>query len=212
MTAPPPPISLKFYLGNTVEVAKQLIGMLLVRIIDGVTFVSRIVETEAYRKDDPASHSASGPTDRCRIMFETGGALYVYQIYGIHFCMNVVTEAKGVGCAVLIRGIEPLDGFPLLWSRRFPNEPFPQEDDRSARRRIADLTNGPGKLCAALGITKSLNGHELNREPLWVSPRPEEEAPRILSSRRIGISRGVERNWRFYEAGNRFASRSRNRA
>ena len=213
MAVHPPPVSAEFFLGNTVEIAKELIGMHLVRIIDETTVTCRIVETEAYREDDPASHSYSGPTDRCRIMFDQGGVLYVYRSYGVHYCINVVTEAKGIGCAVLIRGVEPLGEKSFLWGRRFPDEPLLTDRDTPSnrpRRSMSDLTNGPGKLSVALGITSVMNGHRLDREPFVLSSRSEGDKPRVSSSRRIGISRAKERRWRFYETGNRFVSRSRN--
>jgi DNA-3-methyladenine glycosylase len=203
-------IAADFFARDTLTVARELIGVELVREIDGRSFVARIVETEAYREDDPASHSFRGPTDRCRVMFGPPGIAYVYLSYGVHHCLNVVTEPEGCGCAVLIRAIEPLGDLEPLWHRRFPSRPFDL-------RRRHQLTNGPGKLTAAYAITReSFDGHRLDRPPLLFR-RPATaptggsgETPEVAADVRIGISKGTELLRRFYEVGNPFVSRAGN--
>lgn len=144
----------------------------------------RIVETEAYLPDDPASHSFTGPTDRNRVMFGAPGHLYVYLSYGIHHCANVVTGPEGSGQAVLVRAVDPIDGIDLMRARR--NRP-----DR-------ELANGPGKLCQALGIDLGDNGVDLlggGRLSILDDGTPPPSGP--LIGPRIGISKAVDRPWRF---------------
>ncbi|MEZ5216863.1 MAG: DNA-3-methyladenine glycosylase [Ilumatobacteraceae bacterium] len=156
----------------------------------------RIVETEAYTRDDPASHSFKGPTLRTKSMFGPPGHLYVYFTYGMHFCANVVTGPEGDGQAVLIRALEPLWGIDEMEVRR-----------GDTVKRTVDLTNGPGKLTRALGIGRDNDGDDLltsririyddgTRAPLF----PEQ-------SERIGISSGLDRRWRFFVGGNPSVSR-----
>ena len=188
-------LSSAFYQQDTVAVAEQLIGKMLVREIEGRILSGRIIETEAYREDDPASHSYRGLTERTRPMFEAGGIAYVYFIYGMYDCFNVVTEPAGTGCAVLIRALEPIEGVEGMWRSRFTGRPFD-------RRRIRELANGPGKICRALRITREDNGVSLTDGPIRIledgnyNPRP------VASSVRIGIKKGLERPWRFFEKGN----------
>lgn len=202
---------------DTVDVARELVGKYLVRDLEGILYTSRIVETEAYTEDDPASHSHRGRSDRCSAMFEAAGIFYVYRVYGVHYCLNVVTEAKGVGCAVLIRAVEPLDQHERLWARRFPGRPFFGPDSQMPKdnpKTMAQMTNGPGKLSKALSITiREFNGHETNRSPLWIAAPDADSSrsnssTRTKSSQRIGISQATERLWRFFESGNRFVSRT----
>ena len=146
----------------------------------------KIVETEFYDQADPASHSFNGVTPRNWPMFEEAGRLYVYRSYGIHWCANVVVGAPGWGSAVLVRAIEPVDGVESMW------EPRPKA------RRETDLGSGPGKLCAALGITGDHNGAALfdgGLVSLELGPAPERS--QILVGKRVGISKAVERPWRF---------------
>ncbi len=194
-----------FYLEHTVEVAKHLLGCLVVRILDGRSYLSRIVETEAYRHDDRASHSYRGKTERCKSMFESGGIAYIYRIYGVHECFNVVTERKDRGCAVLIRAVEPLNRFDEVWKRRFPEKPF-------SERLLRRTTNGPGKVCSAYSITRSeLDGHRLDGEPLWIARSVDFGADRfhITEDRRVGITKSIDRKWRFFITENRFVSSGR---
>lgn len=179
-------MNLKEELNTPVErAARRLLGCVLERTIDGATVSVKIVETEAYDQTDAASHSYKGRTPRTDIMFGPAGRLYVYFTYGMHYCCNVVTGQEGEGVAVLIRAVEPLDNEELLARRR-------------GGRRGVELTNGPAKLCQALGITKTLNGHDLERAPLRLKMMPEVTLKEIIVTKRIGIHRAVDTPWRFY--------------
>ena len=178
-------------LDDALAMAPRLLGSILVRTgPEGVT-AGRIVETEAYAgADDPASHAFRGETPRNRAMFGPAGRAYVYRIYGVHFCVNVVTGRHGEGGAVLIRALEPLDGIPLMKARR---------------GRADDLCNGPGKLCQALAIDLALDHADLTPPgPLVLlkGPQPEHKA-----SRRIGITQAADRLWRFCDPASRHLSR-----
>jgi DNA-3-methyladenine glycosylase len=182
-------LSRSFYARPTVEVAADLIGKLLVSTIGGVTTSGVILETEAYTPDDPASHSFRGPTLRNRSMFGPPGHLYVYRIYGIHSCANVVTEPEHTGAAVLLRAIQPIDGIGVIASRRGIADP----------KRFA---NGPGKLGQALGINRTHDGLDLLQRGSLV--RIADSGHRVRSIRatpRIGISKAVDRMWRFIADG-----------
>jgi len=154
----------------------------------------RIVEVEAYDEADPASHSFSGPTPRNRVMFGPSGHAYVYRIYGIHFCLNFVCRP---GSAVLIRAIEPLSGIETLLARRGA---MPEKN----------LCSGPGKLAQALGIDLRQNGLALDRPPFNL--RQAERDHPIATGPRIGITKGVDTQWRFVKAGSPFLSKPMPRA
>lgn len=167
------------------DVARALLGARLVSDIGGVRTSGVIVETEAYLgPDDPASHAATrGVTDRNRVMFGPPGRAYVYRSYGVHWCMNVVCGPEGSAGAVLLRGLEPLEGRREMARRR---------------GRPAPLAAGPGRLCQALGITGEYYGHDLTRRPLrllggWSVPDAE-----VGVSGRIGVSRAADRPLRFF--------------
>ncbi|RAU97669.1 DNA-3-methyladenine glycosylase [Paenibacillus sp. YN15] len=175
----------EFFCTNTVEVAQSLIGCILARRFGEEIAAAVITETEAYRgADDPASHAHRGQTPRNRIMFGEAGRLYVYFSYGMHHCMNVVTEEEGQPGAVLLRAAVPLQGQTHFRANR-PNAPEKQ------------WMNGPGKLTAAFGINLTANGLDLadpGQEELMILPGaslPWTATPRI------GISKGVELPWRF---------------
>lgn len=176
----------EFFARHTVTVARELLGMYLIaRDAEGHELGGRITEAEAYRQhDDPACHSFGGRrTARTESMYAPPGHLYVYRIHQV-FCLNLTTEAEGEGCAVLIRAIVPSDGLALMQARR--RNPDPRQ-----------LTNGPGKLCQAMGIDLSWNG-----EPLGARLRVEDRGIRIpdadvAATPRIGISRGQDLLWRF---------------
>jgi DNA-3-methyladenine glycosylase len=194
---------------ETVQRARQLIGAhLVVNDADGRQCGGRIVETEAYCADDPASHSYRGRTRRNGSMFLPANHIYVYRSYGIHWCLNVVTAAAGVGEAVLIRAIEPLWGIEEMYRRR-GFEP-------TGRAVNPRLTNGPGKLCQALGITGELDGVDLNDPAGTLRITPGSlgsttseglTADAVSSGPRVGISKNVEVPWRFTLTANRFVSR-----
>ena len=168
-------------------VARFLIGATL--LVDGVGGV--IVETEAYDREDPASHSFSGPTARNQAMFGPPGRAYVYRSYGIHWCLNFVCREDGHGAGVLIRALEPTAGMNRMRVRRG------LEDLRL-------LCSGPGKLGQALAITSALNGCRLDRQPFRILAAPA--GVEVVAGPRIGISRAMDVPWRFGLAGSRFLS------
>jgi len=166
---------------DSVVVARQLIGATL--LVDGAGGV--IVETEAYDMSDPASHSYPGPTARNAVMFGPPGHIYVYRSYGIHWCLNFVCREAGHGAAVLIRALEPTHGIAQMQARR-------------GMDALRLLCAGPGRLCQALAVTRAHNGAPLDAPPLaLVAPRQAVPDAAIACGPRIGISRAVERPWRF---------------
>ena len=178
---------------DTAELARFLIGKMLVRTLaDGVAG-GRIVETEAYGIGDPAGHAYRGITPRNRALFLERGHAYVYLAYGTSFMLNVSSETPGLGAGVLIRAIEPTVGVPIM------------ERNRGARP-VRDLTRGPGRLCQALAIDRRLDAIDLCRTgPLWLGS--DGQAPNeIGQSKRIGITRAADIPARFYLRGNRFVS------
>ena len=178
------------------EAAPDLLGAVL-RV---GSRAGRIVEVEAYEgTDDPASHAYRGPTDRTLVMFGPPGRLYVYRSYGIHWCANIVCHADGIAGAVLVRALEPIEGLDAMWR------------DRPKARAVTDLTSGPGKLCAALGIEGAHSGVDLLAPgaPVSLAPGPEGRRGRPVAGTRVGITKAVERPWRFAEAGNPHVSRPR---
>jgi DNA-3-methyladenine glycosylase len=190
------PLARAFYARHTVEVARDLLGKTL---WVGESAI-RIVETEAYRADDPASHSCRGETPRSAIMFRQPGVAYVYFIYGMYEMLNFVTEPSGTAGAVLIRAAEPIVGETRMLARRFgPQAATP--------RQRADLTRGPGKLCRALGIRLSDTGESLRGPRLIV--RDDGYRPGAIAvSPRVGITVAKEVPWRFFIADHPFVSRA----
>jgi DNA-3-methyladenine glycosylase len=189
--------------GNVLLVARQLLGCrLVVRAADGVRVAGRIVETEAYAgPEDKASHAyGNRRTPRTETMFAVGGTAYVYFIYGMYYQFNVVTGRAGVPHAVLVRGLEPLEGIERMRERR------PVKRDR-------DLTSGPGKLCQALGLDRSFNGEDLGGERVWLEAADRKLKPRqIASGPRVGIDYAeeyIDKPWRFWIKDNPYVSRLR---
>jgi DNA-3-methyladenine glycosylase len=178
---------------DTVLLARHLIGKILVRETPKGSLSGRIVETEAYPVGDAAGHAYRGETLRNHALFLCRGHAYVYLAYGTSYLLNVSSETAGIGAGVLIRALEPLDGIRLMQrNRRVQN--------------LRDLTRGPGRLTAALGIDRRLDGIDLcRRGPLWLA-RDDHDAPEIGRSARIGLSRETDRLLRFYVRGNRFVS------
>jgi DNA-3-methyladenine glycosylase len=165
--------------------AKRLLGCVLEREIDGQVLRAKIVETEAYDQSDPASHSFAGITNRTATMFGPAGHSYVYFTYGMHFCCNIVTGTNGFGGGVLLRAVEPLGNEALFAARR-------------GGKSGVQLTNGPGKLCQALGIDRTLDGHDLEKLPLRLIMQPALESSQIVATTRVGITRATDTLWRFY--------------
>ncbi|RJG03672.1 DNA-3-methyladenine glycosylase [Noviherbaspirillum sedimenti] len=170
-----------FYARDTVKVARELLGKYLVHVIDGVPHIGRIVETEAYiGVHDLAAHSSRGITPRTRVMFGPPGFAYVYLIYGMYHCINVVTEREGNGAAVLLRALEPI-------------------------RNLDGKTSGPGLLCKAMGIDLRLNAHDLSSDDLYIADDGAPQSQTIVNRPRIGVDYAGEwsgRELRFYIQGN----------
>jgi DNA-3-methyladenine glycosylase len=181
---------------GSLEAAPLLLGCYLYRKLPGGMLKLKIVETEAYHQDDPASHSYRGMTKRTAPMFEAGGVLYVYFTYGMHYCVNVVTGQAGRGEAVLLRAAEPMEGIEIMRQNRGITD-------------IKSLANGPAKLTQALGIKDtSLSGEKLNKLSIWLkSPSSELKAKDIIASPRVGIKHATDMPWRFYINGSQFVSR-----
>ena len=188
-----------FYRRSTLTVARELLGKRLVRVVDGQRLSGLIVEVEAYiGEDDAACHAACGRTPRNEAMYGPSGHAYVYFIYGMHHCLNVVTEETGFPAAVLIRDLEPLEGLDIM--RRYRSG----KPDR-------ELTNGPAKLCQALAIEMGFNGVDLcTGEVLFIEEGQMVAQEEVGTSPRIGIKANelaMSVPWRFYLQGNAFVSR-----
>jgi DNA-3-methyladenine glycosylase len=180
-----------FYDRSVHEVARDLIGCVVRR---GET-AGRIVETESYHMEEPACHAFAGVTERTRTLYGEPGRAYVYFSYGIHSLLNAVAEAEGIGAAVLIRALEPVDGIDVMRARR-------------GLERTEELCSGPGKLTQALDIGLSLNGSSLVDGPIELLTRePGARAPRVVVGERVGITKAVELPWRFCDADSRHVSR-----
>lgn len=191
------PLSREFYKRDTVEVAKDLLGKLLVRKIDYAVLAGKIVETEAYRAhDDPASHAFRGKTERNSVMFGEPGHAYVYFTYGNHFCLNVTARNHLPAGAILIRAIEPIEGIEVMLKNRQVSE-------------ITNIASGPGKLTKAMSITREQNGKDLcNRRELYLVNSDSIDY-KVGFSSRIGIVRATDRLWRFFIKGNPHVSRKK---
>ncbi len=177
---------------DTAELARFLIGKMVVRTLAEGVAGGRIVETEAYVIGDAAGHAYRGMTHRNRTLFLERGHAYVYLAYGVSFMLNVASETPGVGAGVLIRAIEPTLGVEIMEQNR-------------GRTRLRDLARGPGRLCEALRIDRALDGTDLCRTgPLWLAPGGP--AGEIGESKRIGITRAPDSPLRFYLRGNEFVS------
>jgi DNA-3-methyladenine glycosylase len=181
-------LSRAFFRRSVHEVAPDLVGVTL--LFDGVG--GRIVEVEAYDQNDPAAHSFRGPTRRNAVMFGPPGYAYVYRSYGIHWCLNLVCEPAGSAGAVLIRALEPTAGLPAMRRRRGV------KDERL-------LCSGPGRLCEALRITAAHNGLALDQPPFQLFPRAS--AVEVIVGVRIGLTKAVDKPWRYGEKGSRFLSK-----
>lgn len=188
---------------SSVVVAPLLLGWeVSVKTSSGEILRGRIVETEAYHQADPASHSFKGVTPRTAPMFERAGTIYVYFTYGMHYCMNIVCGPKGRGEAVLLRALEPLDGFETMRVNR-GLAPFVSETPTTAELKL--LTSGPARLAQALGITTQQTGLHLEQSTL--SLKPVKSRPKTIQTTRIGIQHAKEAPWRFFIADNPFVSK-----
>lgn len=196
----------EFFDRDTLTVAEELLGVLICRQTKSGFMTARIVETEAYLADDPACHAYSNhqrqkkglkPSGRSALLFDEPGCAYIYLNYGMYWLFNVVTESHGIAGAVLIRGVEPVEGVELMQRLR-PGIKKPHE-----------LTNGPGKLSLALDIGPEFNAHKLYESEELFLARDDFRFPkkRLAASTRIGISKGKEDLWRFYVRDHLFVSK-----
>lgn len=185
-------LPVSFYSRHTVVVARELLGKILCRRLDGKILSGRIVETEAYLgQGDPASHAFRGPTPRSSIMFGPPGRAYVYFVYGNHHCFNIVAH-NGEAGAILVRALEPISGVPEMMKRR-------------KAKILENLTNGPGKLTQAMGITRAENGADLADGNLMILDAPSTKEI-ILASPRVGVRTARAKPYRFSLRGNVFVS------
>jgi len=190
---------------DTRSLAKALLGCELVHETpEGITS-GIIVETEAYLFDDPASHAYNKRTTRVEVMYGEAGVAYVYQIYGMYFCFNVVSSEVGVGEAVLVRALEPVQGIELMTARRMES----QKTKTGKVPSLKDLCSGPGKLVQAMGIRKDQTFHDLTSGELFIRPGVIEDFE-VKISTRIGIAEGKGHDllYRYYIQGNKFISKS----
>ncbi len=180
-----------FYARPVLEVAQDLIGC----VVSHAGSSGVIVETEAYHHSEPACHAYVGLTNRTRVLFGPPGVAYVYRSYGIHACLNAVCEPEGVGAAVLIRALEPVEGIEAMRARR-------------GVTRLQALCSGPGKLTEAVGIGLERNGSDLVRGPIVIARRPRAwRDVEVAASKRIGITKAADLPWRFSALGSPYLSR-----
>ncbi|MGG2093570.1 DNA-3-methyladenine glycosylase [Bacillus sp. S13(2024)] len=200
---------LSWYEGDTLDVAKRLLGHKLVHVVNGVKRGGIIVEVEAYKgPDDKAAHSYGGRrTERTDIMFSTAGHAYVYLIYGMYHCFNVITAPEGIPQGVLIRALEPIEGIEDMKQARYGKTDI-------TKSQFKNLTNGPGKLCKAMGITLEQKGLLLTSDELYVERVTEDhhlsQTYDITAGPRINIDyaeEAVHYPWRFYFQGHPFVSK-----
>jgi DNA-3-methyladenine glycosylase len=183
---------------DTIELARFLVGKVLVRDHRGDRTSGRIVETEAYPVGDAAGHAFIGMTAANRSLFLAKGHAYVYFIYGSSYMCNVAAERRGIGAGVLLRALEPLEGMSVMQRRR-------------GTTRLTELARGPGRLARAMAIDRRCDGIDLCAAgPLWLGVDDERRAARLSRSARIGLTKEIDRLLRFYERGNAFVSGPRN--
>lgn len=186
---------------DTLSIAKNLLGYTFIHESDEGKTAGIIVETEAYLQDDPACHAYRKKSVRNAPMFGRAGTIYVYQIYGMHFCVNISTNQEDVGEAVLIRALEPTEGLNLMEERRLKHSKLTQMKPK-------DLCSGPGKLVQAMGINKNMNDwHILDSGLKIIPPKIEIADSDIITTTRIGITQGADLPYRFYIKGNKFVSK-----
>ncbi len=195
----------EFYNRDSIVVAKELLGKVLVHEIDGQRITAKIIETEAYMGvEDKAAHSYGGRrTSRVEVMYGSPGFSYIFLIYGMYCCFNIVTNEKEIPQAVLIRAVEPLEGTEWMAQRRF-GKPF----NELAKSQCRGLTNGPGKLCGALSLDRSHNGIDLCGNDIYVEESKSQNFS-VVTTKRVGIDYAEEAKdypWRFYIEGNEYVS------
>ena len=179
---------------DTIDLARFLIGKMLVHDLRGRRTSGRIVETEAYPVGDPAGHAFRGKTERNAPLYLARGHAYVYFVYGMYYCLNVSSERLGIGAGVLVRALEPFEGIDRMKERRSSSS-------------VRDLARGPGRLALAMAIDLRYNGVDLCTDPsLWLGVSDPEYHGVVSATTRIGLSRGRSRPWRFYERGSSFVS------
>jgi DNA-3-methyladenine glycosylase len=184
-----------FYARSTIQVAQDILGKKLVRILDNGTVLSGIItETEAYQSDEPACHAHKGCTERTAPLFGPVGHAYVYFIYGNYFCLNIVAKKGVTAGGVLIRAVEPVEGVEYMQHARKTSN-------------IKNLTTGPGKLTQAFNITKNEQGTDVTQQGSLYIARADVGPFQIVATPRIGISQAVDKNWRFYIKNNQFVSK-----
>ena len=176
------------------DAARRLLGAVIERTADGEVLRARIVEVEAYDQTDPASHTFRGQSSRNASMFKAAGYAYVYFIYGMHYCLNIVAGPAEFGAGVLIRAVEPLEGEAVMVQNR-------------RGRTDIELTNGPSKLCEALAIDRSLDGHDISIPPLRVLLAPPLADEQVVITQRIGITKAADWPRRFYLRGSPYVSK-----
>lgn len=187
-----------FFERSVQRVARDLLGSYIHRIVGDVEFIGRIVETEAYHQSDPASHSFRGITERTKIMFGEAGFSYVYFTYGMHYCMNIVTGFPGTGEAILFRALEPISGTKEMFKRR------------KKARKETDLLSGPAKICEAFAVGKEQSGTDLiTSDELFLTRGSLRKDEKIGVTTRVGITVGVEKEWRFFIMENPFVSKGK---
>ena len=197
----------KFYKKNAIDLSKELLCKYLMHNTNGDTLIGKIVETEAYMGfHDKGAHTYNGRrTARTEVMYGEEGHAYIYIIYGMYHCLNVVAAEKEIAQAVLIRALEPIEGFEKMALHRY-GKPISELE----KKQILNLTNGPGKLCKAFNITKNMNGEDLTNNMLYICEKKGfKERFDIIETKRIGIDYAEEAKdylWRFYIKGNEYVS------
>ena len=191
------PLPRKFYLHDSLTVAKKLLGKILVKKEGKRLLTGKIVETEAYMGNlDPGSHAYKKFTERNKIMYDKGGLVYIYFIYGNYFCFNVVCMKKGIANAVLVRAVEPIDGIDFM------------EANRKKIKNPFDLTNGPAKHCMAFNIDKKFYGKDLTAgKEIFISKPVKEMKVEIITTKRIGLRNGADLPYRFFIKDNPYVTR-----
>ena len=179
-------------------VARDLLGAYLHRQLGNSELIGRIVEVEAYHQSDPASHSFRGKTERNKIMFGEAGLSYVYFTYGMHYCMNIVTGFPGIGEAILFRALEPMSGTKEMFKRR------------KKARKETDLLSGPAKICEAFQIGRKEYGIDLiTSDELFLTRGSLRKNEKIEVTTRVGLTVGIEKEWRFFIKDNPFVSKGK---